>query len=170
MERESLGVRERISQVENRKNEHIRICLNRDVEAKNVRTGFEDIFLIHKALPEINLRDVKTDTIFLNHRFSAPIIVEGMTGGTERAMEINAAIAQAVEELELGMGVGSQRAALENPSLERTYRIVREKAPNAFIISNVGGPQIAMEYNIEAIIRAVEMVEADALAIHLNPL
>jgi len=170
LERESLGVRERISQVENRKNEHIRICLNRDVEAKNVRTGFEDIFLIHKALPEINLRDVKTDTIFLNHRFSAPIIVEGMTGGTERAMEINAAIAQAVEELELGMGVGSQRAALENPSLERTYRIVREKAPNAFIISNVGGPQIAMEYNIEAIIRAVEMVEADALAIHLNPL
>lgn len=170
MEQELLGVKERVNRIGNRKDEHIKICLERDVETKGVRTGLEDIFLIHRALPEINLRDVRTETIFLNHKFSAPIIVEGMTGGTERAMEINATIAQAVEELGLGMGVGSQRAALENPSLERTYKIVRDKAPKAFLISNIGGPQIAMEYDIDKVRRAVEMIEADALAIHLNPL
>lgn len=170
MEQESSGDDTQLSQINNRKDEHIRICLERNVEARSVRTGFEDIFLIHKALPEINLRDVKTETVFLKHRFSAPIIVESMTGGTERAMEINAIIASVVEELGLGMGVGSQRAALKNPSLERTFKIVRERAPRAFMISNIGGPQIIMEYGVKEIKRAVEMIEADALAIHLNPL
>jgi isopentenyl-diphosphate delta-isomerase len=121
-------------------------------------------------LPELNLSDVKTETIFFNHRFSAPIIVEGMTGGTVKALEINSAIAQAVEDLGLGMGVGSQRAALENPEMEKTFAAVRKKAPNAFIISNIGGPQIAEECSIDKIRRAVEMINADALAIHLNPL
>ena len=170
MEQESLGNEEHIIRIKNRKDEHITICLEKDVEARKATTGFEEVFLIHKALPEINLRDVKTETTFLNHNFSAPIIVEGMTGGTERAMKINAAIAQAVEELGLGMGVGSQRAALENPELEKTYKIVREKAPTSFIVSNIGGPQIAMKYDLKKIKRAVEMIDADALAIHLNPL
>lgn len=170
MGQKSLGDNAQVSQIKNRKDEHIKICLERNVEARNIRTGFEDIFLIHRALPEINLCDVKTETTFLKHRFSAPIIVEGMTGGTERAMEINAVIASVVEELGLGMGVGSQRAALENPSLEMTFKIVRERAPKAFIVSNIGGPQIVMEYDIKKIRRAVEMIEADALAIHLNPL
>lgn len=85
-------------------------------------------------------------------------------------MEINAAIARAVEELGLGMGVGSQRAALEDPSLERTYRVVRKKAPTAFIVSNIGAPQLVAENNISKIKRAIEMIEADALVIHLNPL
>ncbi|MEM2586788.1 MAG: type 2 isopentenyl-diphosphate Delta-isomerase [Candidatus Bathyarchaeia archaeon] len=154
----------------NRKEDHLRICLEKDVEAKKITAGFEDVFLIHKALPEINLEDIRTETFFLNHKFSAPIIVEGMTGGTEKSVTINAAIAQAVEELGLGMGVGSQRAALEDPSLERTYKIVREKAPKAFLVSNIGGPQLLMEDSISKIKRAVEMIEADALAIHLNPL
>jgi len=169
LERGSLGD-ERVSQIINRKDEHLRICLEQDVEAKRITTGLEDVFLIHRALPEINLKDVKMNTVFLNHEFSAPIIVEGMTGGTEKAMKINAAIAQAVEELGLGMGVGSQRAALEKPSLERTYKIVREKAPKAFIVSNIGGPQVASEYDVRKIRLAVESIGADALAIHLNPL
>ncbi|MCX8170553.1 MAG: type 2 isopentenyl-diphosphate Delta-isomerase [Candidatus Bathyarchaeota archaeon] len=172
MGQESLkgGDREGVGRIINRKGDHIRICLERDVEAKKITTGFEDVFLLHKALPELNLNDVRTETVFLNHNFSAPIIVEGMTGGTEESMKINAAIAQAVEELGLGMGVGSQRAALEDPSLERTYRIVREKAPKAFMVSNIGAPQLTMENSISKVKRAVEMIEADALAIHLNPL
>ena len=93
-----------------------------------------------------------------------------MTGGTEKATEINLAIAQAVEELGLGMGVGSQRAALENSMLEKTFTIVRKKAPKTFIISNIGGAQIAREYNIGKVRRIIEMIDADALAIHLNPL
>lgn len=167
MERELLGGKFRI---EDRKNDHIRICAERDVGAKEISTGFRDVYLIHRALPEINLSDIRTEISFLGHSFSAPIIVEGMTGGTEKAMEINAAIAEAVEELRLGMGVGSQRAAIEKPNLERTYRIVREKAPNAFIAANIGGAQLAAGYTIKEVASAIDMIGADALVIHLNPL
>jgi isopentenyl-diphosphate delta-isomerase len=146
------------------------VCLEEDVKAKNVTTGFEDVFLIHKALPEIDLRKIDTATSFLNHKFSAPIIIESMTGGTEKALKINAAVAQAVEELGIGMGVGSQRAALENPDLARTYAIVRKKAPNAFIMANIGAPQLKKGYGFKEAKRAIDMVEADALLIHLNPL
>jgi len=157
------------NQIEERKDEHIRICLEEDVKAKDITTGFEDVFLIHRALPEINLKEINMVTDVFSHKFSAPIIVEAMTGGTEKSFEINAAIAQAVEELGLGMGVGSQRAALENPKMERTFSIVRKNAPNAFLVANIGGPQI-VKYDIEKVEKAVEMIEADALAIHLNPL
>lgn len=167
LERESL--RNNI-EIEDRKDDHIRICAERDVEAKRITTGFEDVFLIHKAAPEINLRDVRTEVSFLGHKFLAPIIVEAMTGGTERALKINAAIAEAVEELGLGMGVGSQRAAIEKPSLERTYRIVREKAPNAFIVANIGGAQLVTGYGIKEIKLIIDMIGADALVIHLNSL
>ncbi|MEM2913920.1 MAG: type 2 isopentenyl-diphosphate Delta-isomerase [Candidatus Bathyarchaeia archaeon] len=158
------------SQIEERKNDHIQICIEKDVQAKNITTGFEDVFMIHRALPEINWNEIDLSTSFFNHRFSAPIIVEAMTGGTERAFEINAAIAQAVEELGLGMGVGSQRAVLENSKLERTVSIARKKAPTAFLIANIGGSQIVKEYDLQKVKKAIEMIEADALAIHLNPL
>jgi len=156
--------------IEDRKNDHIRICVECDVEAKKATTGFEEVFLIHRATPEINLSEVRTEAVFLGHKFSAPIIVEAMTGGTERALEINAIIAEAIEELGLGMGVGSQRAAIEKPSLERTYRIVRERAPNAFVIANIGGAQLAAGYGVKEIKLMVDMIDADALAVHLNPL
>jgi len=148
----------------------LRICLEEDVEAKRITTGFEEIFLIHRAMPEINLDEIDLSTEFLGHKFSAPIIVEGMTGGTKVSLKINASIAEAVEELGLGMGVGSQRVAIEDPSLEETFKIAREKAPNAFLIANLGGPQLIRDYNLEKVRRAIEMIEADALAIHLNPL
>ncbi len=97
------------------------------------------------------------------------MIVEAITGGTEKAVKINAAIAQAVEELGLGMGVGSQRAAIEDPTLERTFNIARKKAPNAFLIANLGGPQLTKGYGAKEAQRAVDMIQADALAIHINP-
>jgi len=159
-----------VDQIEERKNDHIRVCLEEDVKARKITPGFEDVFLIHRALPEINRAEINLATKVFNHKFSAPIIVEAITGGTEKAFKINAAIAQAVEELGLGMGVGSQRAALENPKLERTYSIARKKAPNAFLIANIGGPQIIREYDLKRVKKAVEMINADALAIHLNPL
>ncbi len=170
MEPKSPEHERRLNLTEKRKNEHIRVCLEEDVRAKNVTTGFEDVFLIHRTLPEIDLKQIDTATTFLNHRFSAPIIVEGITGGTEEALKINAAVAQAVEELGLGMGVGSQRAAIENPKLEQTYSIVRKKAPTAFIIANIGAPQLKRGYGPKEAKKAIDMVEADALAIHLNPL
>ena len=160
----------RADQIEERKNEHIEVCLEEDVKAKKITTGFEEVFFVHKALPEISRDEIDLSTEVFDHRFSAPIIIEGITGGTEKAHKINAALARAVEELGLGMGVGSQRAALENPKLERTYSIARKRAPNAFLIANIGGPQIKGEYDLERVKKAIEMIEADALAIHLNPL
>ncbi|KYH41364.1 MAG: isopentenyl pyrophosphate isomerase [Candidatus Bathyarchaeota archaeon B26-1] len=148
----------------------MRICLEEEVNARNVTTGFEEIFLVHRALPEINRDDVNLSTRLFGHKFSAPIIVEGITGGTLKALKINASIAEAVERLGLGMGVGSQRAALEDSTLEKTFTIAREKAPNAFLIANIGGPQLAKGYSLQDLRRAVEMIDADALAIHLNPL
>jgi len=148
----------------------LRICLEEEVNARNVTTGFEEIFLVHRALPEINRDDVNLSTRLFGHKFSAPIIVEGITGGTLKALKINASIAEAVERLGLGMGVGSQRAALEDSTLEKTFTIAREKAPNAFLIANIGGPQLAKGYSLQDLRRAVEMIDADALAIHLNPL
>jgi isopentenyl-diphosphate delta-isomerase len=165
-----LNRKSKAKQTEERKIEHIRICLEEDVKAKKITTGFNDVFLIHRALPEINQKDIDVSTQILGHKFSAPLIITGITGGTEKALKINATIAEAVEELGIGMGVGSQRAALENPKLEWTYSIVRKKAPTAFILANIGAPQIIRENSLTQVKKAISMIGADALAIHLNPL
>ncbi len=153
-----------------RKADHIKICLAQKAQAKNVTSGFEDIHLVHNALPEINKKDIDLSTYFLGHKFKAPIIVGAMTGGTAEAMKINANIAQAVEKLGLGMGVGSQRAAIQNPKLIETFAVARKKAPNAFLIANIGGVQLVDGFGVKELKKTVKMIEADALAIHLNAL
>jgi isopentenyl-diphosphate Delta-isomerase len=153
-----------------RKEDHIRICLGNKAQAKNATSGFEDIQLIHRALPEVNKEKIKLSTIFLGKKFNAPIIVGAMTGGTEQATQINASIAQAVEKLGLGMGVGSQRAAIEDQKLEQTYAIARKMAPNAFLIANIGGVQLVHGYGLKEVKKVVEMIDADAVAVHLNAL
>jgi len=158
------------NQTENRKSEHIKISLQRDVQARQITTGFEDVYFVHQALPEINRDKICLSTNVFGYEFSAPIFVGGMTGGTPEAAKINSSIAEAVEELGLGMGVGSQRAALEEPKLGSTYKIVRKKAPNAFLIANLGASQLVKGYSVEEAVKAIEMIEADGLAIHLNPL
>jgi len=158
------------NQIEERKNDHIQICLEENVQARRTTTGFEDVFLVHKALPEIEREKINLSTFVFNHEFSAPLIVGAMTGGIAKAAKINAAIAEAVEELGLGMGVGSQRAAIEDPRLEDTFAIARKKAPTAFLVANIGGPQLVRGYGVKEAKKAVEMMRADALAIHLNPL
>lgn len=153
-----------------RKDEHIRICLDEKAQAKSVTAGFEDIQLLHRALPETDKAKINLQTTFLGKQFSAPVIVGAMTGGTPKATAINAAIAEAVEKLGLGMGLGSQRAAIENSELEKTYRVARDKAPHAFLIANVGGVQLVHGYGKKEVKRIVEMIDADAVAIHLNAL
>ncbi len=153
-----------------RKIDHINICLEKQAQAKKAATGFKDIMLVHRALPEVNKEKISLTTTFLGKQFKAPIIVGAMTGGTEPATQINANIAQAVEKLGLGMGLGSQRAAIEDQTLAKTYRIAREKAPHAFLIANVGGVQLVHGYGIKEVQHIIEMIDADALAIHLNAL
>jgi isopentenyl-diphosphate delta-isomerase len=153
-----------------RKADHIEVCLKENVQSRRATTGFEDVHLVHKALPEIERKKIDLSTTVFGYKFSAPIFVGAMTGGTTKATKINAAIAEAVEELHLGMGVGSQRIAIGNPKMERSFSIVREKAPTAFILANIGAPQLVGKYGVKEAEKAVEMVQANALAIHLNAL
>lgn len=153
-----------------RKINHIRISLNQKVQARKATTGFEDVYFIHKALPEIDKQEIDLSTTVLDHKFSAPLIVGAITGGAQEATEINATIAEAVEKLGLGMGVGSQRAAIEDKRLEKTFAIARKKAPTAFLIANIGGVQLVNGYDVKEVKKAIEMIDADAIAIHLNAL
>jgi len=157
-----------MTETEKRKAEHIKICLEQKAQAKKATSGFEDVQLVHRALPELERQKISLSTIFFGKKMSAPLIVGAMTGGTEEATKINASIAEAVEKLGLGMGVGSQRAAIENQKLERTYKITRKKAPNAFLIANIGGVQLVHGYGLKEVKKAVEMIDADAVAVHLN--
>ncbi len=161
--------REKIDLIMKRKEEHIKICLDQPVQAKNVRTLFSDVRLLNNSLPEIDFDDIDTSTEFLGKKFSAPFMVGAMTGGAEMAKRINSNIGEAVEKLGLGMALGSQRAALYDPVLEETYTIARKKAPNAFIGANIGGAQISTGMKIEDIKKLVAMVDANALYVHLNP-
>jgi len=148
-----------------RKLDHIRIVLNEDVEGP-LTTWFEHVLIPHQAYPP-NPSAVNISMTFLGKHISAPLMITGMTGGAPGTEKINALLAEAAEELGIPMGVGSQRAALENPQLEYTFRVVRERAPSIPIIANIGAAEAA-KAGLDTIERAVSMVEADALAIHLN--
>jgi isopentenyl-diphosphate delta-isomerase len=148
----------------NRKLDHIRICLTEEVESGY--TGLEDIMLIHQAIPDFDFEELRTEFEFFGKKLSFPFLIASMTGGHTVAKEINANLAIAVEETGIGMGVGSQRAGIEDKSVEETFSIVREKAPNAFIYANVGLPQVIKDP--EVVDKVVEMVDANAVAIHLN--
>jgi isopentenyl-diphosphate delta-isomerase len=157
-------------ETEKRKAEHIKICLNEKAQARKATAGFEDVHFTHRALPEVDKAKIDLSTTDFGHKFSAPLIVGAMTGGTAEATRINAVIAEAVERLQLGMGVGSQRAAIENPKLEKTFAIARKKAPTAFLIANIGGIQLVHGWGVKEVKKAVEMIDADAVAVHLNAL
>jgi isopentenyl-diphosphate delta-isomerase len=153
-----------------RKSDHIRICLTEEVQTLRRKPGFEDIDFVHNALPEIDISDVDIGTELFGRKLRAPLIIAGMTGGHPIASRINANLARVAQEAGIGIGVGSQRAAIEDPSLAETYSVVRKVAPDALVIANLGAPQLAKGYGVKEAKKAVEMIEADALAIHLNPL
>jgi len=157
-------------QTEGRKADHLQICLDETVQARRVTSGFEDVSFVHRALPETDKDKIELSTSIFNHKLKAPLIVGAMTGGTEKAKKINALLAETVETLGLGMGVGSQRVAIEDPRLEETFSIARKKAPTAFLVANIGGPQLVKGHGVKESRKAVDMINADALAIHLNPL
>jgi isopentenyl-diphosphate delta-isomerase len=148
-----------------RKLDHLHICAGEPVECGDA--GFGDIRFVHNALPECDMGSIDLSSRFLNHTFSSPLFISAMTGGHPGTTDVNARLSRAAEHYGIGMGVGSQRAALENPDLAGTFSIVRDEAPHAFIVANLGAVQLR-DHGIEWAERAVEMLEADALAIHLN--
>jgi len=159
-----------MTETKRRKAEHIDICVENNVQARSISTGFDDVYLIHRALPELSLEEIDFSTELFGHELAAPIVIEGMTGGTEKAAKINEALAEAAENFRVALGVGSQRVALEDPSLAYTFRVARDKAPHILLIGNLGAPQIMGENGLEKIQRAIRMIDADAFAIHLNSL
>ncbi len=152
-----------------RKSDHIRINLEEEVGFEHVTTGLERYLLLHRALPGIDLTAIDTSIRFLGKRLAAPLIISGMTGGTPEAEIINRRLAEAAQNAEIGMGLGSQRAAIEDASLEYTYR-VRRVAPDVLLLANLGAVQLNYGYGVDECRRAVEMIEADALTLHVNPL
>ncbi|MBB4661835.1 type 2 isopentenyl-diphosphate Delta-isomerase [Conexibacter arvalis] len=157
-----------------RKEEHQRLAATDAVQTRTP-PGWGDIHLVHEALPEVDLDAVSLETELLGRTLRAPLVIAGMTGGHDGATAVNAALARAAERHGLAIGLGSQRAALVDPTLEPTYAVVREHAPSAFVIGNVGAAQLVEQggkgpLTLAQLRRTVEMIDADALAIHLNVL
>jgi isopentenyl-diphosphate delta-isomerase len=148
-----------------RKLDHIRICLEKPVESED--RPFEDLMLVHKALPEIDEADIDTSCSFLGRRLAAPLIISAMTGGHLKVKEINVRLAQAAQEAGVALGLGSQRAALEDRNLEETFSAARDAAPDIPILGNIGAVQLKRS-GPQILEQLAEMIGADAIAVHLN--
>jgi isopentenyl-diphosphate delta-isomerase len=151
-----------------RKQEHLRIASLCDVQS-GATTGLERYGLWHCAMPEIRLADVNTRTTFLGHSLGAPMLISAMTGGTDRAGEINVHLAQAAQAYGLPLNLGSLRIGLEQPEMLHTYR-VRDAAPDILLMANLGAVQLNYGVTVDACLLAVRSIDADALVLHLNPL
>lgn len=158
----------KVAPIEQRKADHIQINLEKDVRSA-LTTGLEKYHFVHEALPEINLDDVDTSLTLFGKRLDVPTLVSSMTGGTPQAGTINRRLAEAAQATRTAMGVGSQRAALEHPEQAKTFQ-VRKYAPDILLFANLGAVQLNYGYGLDECRRAVDMIEADALYLHLNPL
>ncbi len=156
--------------LEKRKNDHLDIVLAKRHASSSITTGLELVNFVHCALPEINLADVVLHTEFLGKQINAPVLVSSMTGGPSKAETINTNIAMVCEDLKLPFGIGSQRIALENGSSRGLDRNLRKYAPSVPIMGNLGAAQLNQGYGVDEARRAIEMIGADGLFIHLNPL
>jgi isopentenyl-diphosphate delta-isomerase len=158
----------KVAPVQRRKAEHLRINLEKDVASART-TGLEKLAFSHEALPELSLQAVDTSLELFGRRLQAPLLISSMTGGTREAARINQRLARAASAAGIALGVGSQRAALETPGLAASFQ-VRRYAPDVLLFANLGAVQLNYDYGLEECLRAVRMVEADALILHLNPL
>lgn len=153
-----------------RKKQHVDITLNRDVGFRKKRTGLEELEFVHNALPELNLGDVDTSTVFLGHSLSFPFMISCMTGGYAGALTINRRLAEVCEELRIALGVGSQRQALQSREYRRTFSVVREAAPGIPVVGNIGAAEVASMKSPDPVRELADLIRADAFAVHLNPL
>ncbi len=155
--------------IQGRKLKHVEVCLNYPVEYETRTTGFENVDLPYCALPETNLATINTQTTFLGKSLNAPLLIGAMTGGAEFSAVINKNLAIAAEALGVGLMLGSQRVMLEHPEAVSSFA-VRPYAPTTLLIGNLGVAQLNKGYSATHLSRAVELIHADALALHTNPL
>jgi isopentenyl-diphosphate Delta-isomerase len=155
------------SPISRRKADHIALAASGAADFRERTTLLEQVELVHQAVPELAVEDIDLSCELLGRRLGAPVLVTGMTGGTEEAMRINRDLALACERLGIAFGVGSQRAMAEHPELEVTFQ-VRDVAPGVFLVGNLGAVQ-ARALGPERVAELVRRIGADAMAIHLNP-
>jgi isopentenyl-diphosphate delta-isomerase len=152
-----------------RKADHIRVCLEENVQCDQVTTGLERYRFTHCCLPEINRTDIDLTSAFLGKSLGLPLLISSMTGGTDQAQMINTRLAQVAQHYGLAMGVGSQRVAVENPGVMNTFD-VRRHAPDCLLFANLGAVQLNYGYGLAECQRVIDGLTADALILHLNPL
>ncbi len=155
---------------EKQKLDQLETVLYGDVTPRLTSTGFEAISFVHDALPELDIDNIDLSTTFLSRKLSAPILISSMTGGPDRAASINSRLADVAQDLKIAFAVGSQRIAIETKHAAGFDKDLRKRAPDVPILANLGASQIREAYGLDYARRAVEMIEADALIIHLNPL
>ena len=158
-----------LTKTQKRKKEHLEICLDTESVASASGTGLNRYRFVHNALPELDIDEIDLSTTFLGKRLQAPILISSMTGGFDLARKVNRNLAAAAQSLGLAMGVGSQRVAVEEPSAAGSFE-VRDVAPDILLFGNLGAVQLNYGYTVEHCRRAVSMIGADALILHLNVL
>ncbi|MEZ2229170.1 type 2 isopentenyl-diphosphate Delta-isomerase [Microcoleus sp.] len=157
------------SPIETRKADHLRLCIEEDVQFRETTSGFERYRFTHCCLPELDRTEIDLTSTFLGKKLAAPLLISSMTGGTELAQTINYRLADVAQKYKIAMGVGSQRIAVENPQLADTFA-VRRRAPDILLFANIGAVQLNYNYGLAQCQKIVDILEADALILHLNPL
>lgn len=152
-----------------RKHSHVEICLHSDITFNKKTTGFERFEFEHNALPQMSFSDIDLSTTFLGKKIGAPLMISSMTGGYSEASTLNQRLAEAAEQFQIPLGVGSMRQALENTSHRESFAIVRKYAPSIQIFANIGAPEIAKGLTDTELNIMLELLEADGLIVHLNP-
>lgn len=158
-----------VTEISNRKDEHLRICLEEDVSS-SVSNGFDELHLKLQSLPELDFKTIDISTEVFGKRLDAPLLISSMTGGSGKTKHFNQILAQAANEFNIAMGVGSQRAALLHEGLSETFSVARKEAPNALLFANLGVSDLNYGFGLAECQRAVDMLEADALFLHINAL
>lgn len=152
-----------------RKEDHLNLSLNDDFFIDDVNSGFGDYYFVHNALPEISLDEIDTKITFLGKELTLPVMISPMVGGIYKAGKINKDLAKVAAAARIAMGVGSQRVAINDESLAETFK-VREIAPDIVLFANLGAVQLNYGFGIKECKDAINMIKADALFLHLNPL
>lgn len=164
-----MEIQDNLTNTQTRKDDHIRICLDEKVQFNQVKNGLEKYHFTHCCLPELNYADIDISTHFLGKKLATPMLISSMTGGTENAQLINQRLATIAQKYGLAMGIGSGRVIIEKPEVAKTFQ-VRSSCPDILLLANIGAVQLNYGYTWRECLKLVEILEADALILHLNPL
>ncbi len=158
------------SETSNRKDDHLHLVMNEKVDFVNKTTGFERYDFIHYAVTDVDINKIDLSVEFFGKKINFPFMISSMTGGTDKATGINAELASVANDLNIPIGIGSQRQALENSDFHNSYKVIRKNAADVPVLANIGASEISNEFNSSDIEKIIDLVEADGLIIHLNPL